>query len=127
MFGRKKKALPAGTRLMHYEGLPGFNQDMPCFMEQTAEALIFRQVDGPTGTLPLEKLTGVEVLAEYQFAAKYRGNDIITSKTNAVKWYAVLTYSEDKRLVFWTLGVKEINALRDLQKQVRNSVQDFTL
>ena len=127
MFGRKKKELPAGTRLMHYEGLPGFNQDMPCFMEQTAEALIFRQVDGPTGTLPLEKLTGVEVLAEYQFAAKYRGNDIITSKTNAVKWYAVLTYSEDKRLVFWTLGVKEINALRDLQKQVRNSVQDFTL
>lgn len=127
MFGRKKKELPAGTRLMHYEGLPGFNQDMPCFMEQTAEALIFRQVDGPTGTLPLEKLRGVEVLEERHFAAKYRGNDRITSKTNAVKWYAVLTYSEDKRLVFWTLGGKELQVLRDLQKQTRNSVQDFTL
>ena len=127
MFGRKKKELPAGTRLMHYEGLPGFSQDMPCFMEQTAEALIFRQVDGPTGTLPLEKLQGVEVLEERHFAAKYRGNDRITSKTNAVKWYAVLTYSEDKRLVFWTLGGKELQVLRDLQKQARNSVQDFTL
>ena len=127
MFGRKKKELPAGTRLMHYEGLPGFNQDTPCFMEQTAEALIFRQVEGPTGTLPLEKLTGVEVLEERHFAAKYRGNDRITSKTNAVKWYAVLTYSEDKRLVFWTLGGKELKAFYDLQKQARNSVQDFTL
>ena len=82
---------------------------------------------GCTGTLPLEKLQGVEVLEERHFAAKYRGNDRITSKTNAVKWYAVLTYSEDKRLVFWTLGGKELQVLRDLQKQARNSVQDFTL
>lgn len=41
MFGKKKEQLPAGTRLMHYEGLPGFMQDSPCFMEQTAEALLF--------------------------------------------------------------------------------------
>ena len=39
MFGKKKAPLPEGIRLMHYEGLPGFAQDAPCFMEQTAEAL----------------------------------------------------------------------------------------
>lgn len=32
MFGRKKKDLPAGARMMHYEGLRGFSQDGPCFM-----------------------------------------------------------------------------------------------
>ena len=36
MFGKKKAPLPEGIRLMHYEGLPGFAQDAPCFMEQTA-------------------------------------------------------------------------------------------
>ena len=35
MFGKKKAPLPEGIRLMHYEGLPGFAQDAPCFMEQT--------------------------------------------------------------------------------------------
>lgn len=34
MFGRKKKDLPAGARMMHYEGLRGFSQDGPCFMER---------------------------------------------------------------------------------------------
>ena len=34
MFGKKKAPLPEGIRLMHYEGLPGFAQDAPCFMEQ---------------------------------------------------------------------------------------------
>lgn len=47
MFGKKKAPLPEGIRLMHYEGLPGFAQDAPCFMEQTAEALVFRRVEGP--------------------------------------------------------------------------------
>lgn len=127
MFGRKKKDLPVGTRLMHYEGLPGFPTDGCCFMEQTAEALIFRQVEGPTATLVLDKLQSIEVLAEYQFAAKYRGNDIITSRTNAVKWYAVLIYDGSKRLAFWTLGGKELKVLRALQKQVASKAQDYTL
>lgn len=60
MFGKKKVPLPEGIRLMHYEGLPGFAQDAPCFMEQTAEALVFRRVEGPSVTLPLAKVDSID-------------------------------------------------------------------
>ena len=73
MFGKKKAPLPEGIRLMHYEGLPGFAQDAPCFMEQTAEALVFRRVEGPSVTLPLAKVDSLDIMDERNFAAKYSG------------------------------------------------------
>ena len=126
MFG-KKKNLPDGARLMHYEGLPGHQQDAPCFMEQTDAALLFHRVDGPTVTLPLEKVNGLEIMPERDFAAKYRGTGLNTSRTNAVKWYAVITYDITKRLVFWSLGGKELDALRAIQRQVARDQGDITL
>ena len=98
MFGKKKAPLPEGIRLMHYEGLPGFAQDAPCFMEQTAEALVFRRVEGPSVTLPLAKVDSLDIMDERNFAAKYRGTSPNTSRTNAVKWYAVFTYEIDQIL-----------------------------
>lgn len=79
MFGKKKAPLPEGIRLMHYEGLPGFAQDAPCFMEQTAEALVFRRVEGPSVTLPLAKVDSLDIMDERNFAAKYRGTSPNTS------------------------------------------------
>ena len=73
MFGRKKKDLPAGARMMHYEGLRGFSQDGPCFMERTEAGLVFRQTNGPAATLPLEKVTGLEMMPERNFMARYHG------------------------------------------------------
>lgn len=35
MFRKKKKEHPAVICLMHYEGLEGFAQDSPCFIEST--------------------------------------------------------------------------------------------
>ena len=84
MFGKKKAPLPEGIRLMHYEGLPGFAQDAPCFMEQTAEALVFRRVEGPSVTLPLAKVDSLDIMDERNFAAKYRSTSPNTSRTNAV-------------------------------------------
>lgn len=128
MFGMgKKKNLPEGTRLMHYEGLPGHQPDAPCFMEQTEAALLFHRVDGPTVTLPLEKVNGLEVMQERDFAARYRGTGQNTSRTNAVKWYVVITYDGIKRLVFWSLGGKELDAVRALQRQTVSTQQDITL
>lgn len=127
MFGKKKTALPEGIRLMHYDGLPGFPQDGPCFMEQTTEALHFRRVDGPTVTLPLEKVTTVDILEERHFAAKYRGTGLNTSKTNAVKWYAVIAYAPDKMVTVWFLGGPESKALWALKKQQEGAGQDITL
>ena len=68
MFGKKKAPLPECIRLMHYEGLPGFAQDAPCFMEQTAEALVFRRVEGPSVTLPLAKVDSLDIMDERNFA-----------------------------------------------------------
>lgn len=127
MFGKKKKELPEGIRLMHYEGLPGFSQDGPCFMEQTAEALIFRRVDGPEVTLPLEKVIGLDIMEERHFAAKYRGTGLNTSKTNAVKWYAVISYTPDKSVTVWFLGGKESTAMWALKKQIEGKAQSITL
>ena len=110
MFGKKKAPLPEGIRLMHYKGLPGFAQDAPCFMEQTAEALVFRRVDGPSVTLPLAKVDSLDIMDERNFAAKYRGTSPNTSRTNAVKWYAVFTYG-DKHVAVWFLGGKESKVL----------------
>ena len=103
MFGKKKAPLPEGIRLMHYEGLPGFAQDAPCFMEQTAEALVFRRVEGPSVTLPLAKVDSLDIMDERNFAAKYRGTSPNTSRTNAVKWYAVFTYG-NKHVAVWFFG-----------------------
>lgn len=129
MFGKKKAPLPEGIRLMHYEGLPGFAQDAPCFMEQTAEALVFRRVEGPSVTLPLAKVDGLDIMDERNFAAKYRGSSPNTSRTNAVKWYAVFTYG-DKHVAAWFLGGKESKALYALKKQIGttgSTGQDITL
>ena len=79
MFGRKKKDLPTGARMMHYEGLRGFSQDGPCFMERTEVGLVFRQTNGPAATLPLEKVTGLEMMPERNFMARYHGTAATTA------------------------------------------------
>ena len=84
MFGRKKKDLPAGARMMHYEGLRGFSQDGPCFMERTEAGLVFRQTNGPAATLPLEKVTGLEMMPERNFMARYHGTAATTAYGKAV-------------------------------------------
>ena len=126
MFGKKKAPLPEGIRLMHYEGLPGFAQDAPCFMEQTAEALVFRRVEGSSVTLPLAKVDSLDIMDERNFAAKYRGTSPNTSRTNAVKWYAVFTYG-DKHVAVWFLGGKESKEVYALKKQIDGTGQNITL
>lgn len=127
MFGKKKAELPSGIRLMHYKGVPGYPQDSPCFMEQIEDALLFHRVDGPTVTLPLEKVTGVDIMDERQYAARYRGTGMNTSKTNAAKWYAVLSYAPDRSIAVWFLGGKESTAMWALKKQVESRAPDITL
>ena len=130
MFGKKKKELPAGARMMHYEGLRGFNQDSPCFMERTEAGLVFRQMNGPAATLPLEKLTGLEQMPERNSMARYHGTAATTAHGAAVKWFAVFHYTAqegERMLAFWYTEPKTGNALRELAAQVGASAQDYTL
>ena len=94
--------------------------------EQTAEALVFRRVEGPSVTLPLAKVDSLDIMDERNFAAKYRGTSPNTSRTNAVKWYAVFTYG-DKHVAVWFLGGKESKELYALKKQIDSTGQDITL
>lgn len=128
LFGKKKKDLPTGVRLMHYEGLRGFQQDGPCFMEQTEAGLVFQQVNGPSATLPLEKVTGLGLIPERNFMARYHGTATTTAYGKAVKWFAVFHYTAqdgERMLAFWYIGAKESKVLRELASQI--TVQDYTI
>lgn len=130
MFGRKKKDLPVEARMMHYEGLPGFLQDGPCFMEQTEAGLVFRQANGPAATLPLEKVTGLEMMPERNFMARYHGTAATTAHGKAVKWFAVFHYAaqdEERMLAFWWVDTKTGAVIQKLAVQIRAKAQDYTL
>lgn len=130
LFGKKKKDLPAGVRMMHYEGLRGFSQDGPCFMEQTEAGLVFQQVNGPAATLPLEKVTGLEMMPERNFMARYHGTAATTAHGKAVKWFAVFHYSAqdgERMLAFWWVDTKTGAVIQKLAVQIRAKAQDYTL
>ena len=116
--------------MMHYEGLRGFAQDGPCFMERTDAGLVFQQVNGPAATLPLEKVSGLEVLPERNFMARYHGTAATTAHCNAVKWFAVFHYTAqdgERMLAFWYLEPKTGDALRELSSQIGAATRDYTL
>ena len=130
MFGRKKKDLPVEARMMHYEGLPGFLQDGPCFMEQTEAGLVFRQANGPAATLPLEKVTDLEMMPERNFMARYHGTAATTAHGKAVKWFAVFHYAAqdgERMLAFWWVDTKTGAVIQKLAVQIRAKAQDYTL
>lgn len=130
MFGRKKKDLPVEARMMHYEGLPGFPQDGPCFMEQTEAGLVFRQTNGPAATLPLEKVTGLEMMPERNFMARYHGTAATTAHGKAVKGFAVFHYAAqdgERMLAFWWVDIKTGAVIQKLAVQIRAKAQDYTL
>ena len=78
------------------------------------------------GPQPLAKVDSLDIMDERNFAAKYRGTSPNTSRTNAVKWYAVFTYG-DKHVAVWFLGGKESKELYALKKQIDSTGQDITL
>ena len=129
MFGKKKKSAPGEVNLMHYEGLPGFGQDAPCVMEITDAGIVFRS-NGPAATLPLEKVTGLEMMPERNFMARYHGTAAATAHGKAVKWFAVFHYTShegERMLAFWYVGLKAGAVIQQLAMQIRTNAQDYTL
>ena len=74
----------------------------------------------------MAKVDSLDIMDERNFAAKYRGTSPNTSRTNAVKWYAVFTYG-DKHVAVWFLGGKESKELYALKKQIDSTGQNITL
>lgn len=117
----KKK--PKGLSVMHYEGIPGFNQDAPCFINIGDDAVVFNATAGASVTLPITKIEYIDIMPEANYMLKYHNANTSSAKVG-VKWYAVITYateSESKHIVVWYMEVKTGNALYDLQSRCNRS------
>ncbi len=117
----KKK--PKGLSVIHYAGLPGFQQDMPCFMDIGEEAVVFSTTAGASVTLPLSKIECVDIMPEANYMLKYHNANTATAKVG-VKWYAAITYAAEggsKHIAVWYMEVKTGKALYALQSRCTRS------
>ena len=86
--------------------------------------------ESPAATLPLEKVTGLEMMPERNFMARYHGTAATTAYGKAVKWFAVFHYTTqegERMLALWYTEPKTGNALRELAAQIGAATQDYTL
>ena len=121
MFGKKNK--PKGLSVIHYAGLPGFQQDMPCFMDIGEEAVVFSTTAGATVALPVSKIISVDVLPEANYMLKYHNANTSTAKVG-VKWYAAITYTAEggnQHIAVWYMEVKTSKALYALQSRCNHA------
>ena len=116
MFGIKKKDFP-GLTVMYYEGLPGFNQNFPSYINHNEQGLVFFKPNSDiTATLPYFKLLNFEIMPERDYMLKYHNEAVSTSKIKADKWYIVIHYrgeSEPKRIALWGMPGSGLNALQE--------------
>ncbi len=119
LFKKKQKSF----RVIHYAGLPGFQQDMPCFMDIGDEAVVFSATAGASITLPLSKIECVDIMPEANYMLKYHNANTSTAKMG-VKWYAAITYAAEggsKHIAIWYMEVKTHKALYALQSRCARS------
>ena len=95
--------------LMHYEGLTGFKQDYPCKVFVDAANIIFIN-DTTEIRLAFNQINNIDYLPEINFMDKYHNNPVNTSKTTAIKWFSVISYTnssgEEKYIAFWSVDGK---------------------
>lgn len=115
MFGRKKKDTP--TRVVHYEGIPGFPTNAPCTIQIVNDIFVIKRVNPETTVdLPLNRISSFSSMSEANFMLKYHGQAVTTSKEKAIpKYYLVVEYDKGI-LVFWGVGQtwREFNRLQSL-------------
>lgn len=139
LFGKKKtENIPLGKQkglqvIMHYEGLPGFQQDFPCYIEPTENAMIFYNSNNNKIKLPYAQLRTIDFVREEQFMGKYHNNPVKTGKGPGQKWFYVLTYTsssgEEKYIALWCMGEMKIHKIMNtVQEKLReNPAQSITL
>lgn len=107
--------------LMHYEGLVGFKQDFPCKIIIEDTSILFKN-DNTDIRLSFNQINGVDYLPELNFMGKYHNNPVNTSKTTAVKWFSVISYTnsanEDKFIAFWSVDGKAGKLLKRVEQNI---------
>lgn len=96
--------------MMHYEGLKGFEQDMPCSLTLDDSTLTFSKVKPDLqATLQLSQIQAIEFLPEVNFLTQYHNTGIPTAKMGQ-KLYWVIKFinssGEASHIAVWDVGGK---------------------
>ena len=122
MFGKKKAS--NALRVIHYEGLPNFNQDFPCTLTNDGINLIFETQTGNKVNLPISKVNQIERMPELNFMGKYHNNALTTAKSG-VKWFTVIHYQSskgsDEYIAIWTVDFKSAKFFEEIESQLSTS------
>lgn len=119
MFGKKEK----GTSVMHFEGLPGFQQNMPCFINMDESNLLFTTKAGGSVTLPLAKIEHIDIMPELDYMQRYHNTGTTTAKVG-VKWFAAICYTGGAgpaRIGVWYVDLKASKLLYAIQERCTGS------
>lgn len=106
-----------------------FTEDEKRFLDALEAALVAAR-KSPAATLPLEKVTGLEMMPERNFMARYHGTAATTAYGKAVKWFAVFHYTTqegERMLALWYTEPKTGSVLWELAAQIGAATQDYTL
>lgn len=119
MFGKKKNTNV--LTVMHYEGLPNFNQDFPCTLTNEGNTLVFETQSGNKVNLPIDRIKQVERMPELNFMGKYHNNALTTAKSG-VKWFTVIHYqsanNSDEYIAVWTVDFKSVKFFENITKNL---------
>ena len=117
--------------LMHYEGLKGFVQDMPCSLTLDDSTLTFSKVKPDlSATLQLSQIQAIEFLPEVNFLTQYHNSGIPTAKMGQ-KFYWVIKFTnisgEASHIAVWNVGGLKDRKFMDSIKSKLTPVSNYTL
>ncbi len=124
LFKKKNKNI---IRVIHYEGLKGFNQNYPCTIEEKEHEFEIKKNNPELiVTLPKNKVVKIDSLSDNDFMQKYHN----TIGTNDKMYYLVITYSSndgsEKQIVFWGSSLEAIK-FNELKYKYNGNVENYTL
>lgn len=122
LFKKKNKII----RVMHYDGLKGFNQNYPCTIEIKDDMFEIKKIKPEMIVkLPKSKIIKIDSLRDNEFMQKYNHSNGI----NNMKHYLIITYktdNEEKQIIFWGTA-KEAIQFNKLKEQYNGNVENYIL
>ena len=127
MFGKKKEI--NSISIMHYEGLPNFQQDFPCTITLEETQLMFQSHNGNVVKLPYDRIVKVDAMPEVNFMARYHNNKAKTK--HGTVWFRIITYTsqsgEEKYIALWEVSLKVMKFFDQLEMRIRKQPTTITL
>lgn len=124
IFKKKNKNI---IKVVHYDGLRGFNQDYPCTIEEKDDSFEIKKIKPEmVVTLPKNKIVSIDSLNDNEFMQKYHN----TIGTNDKKYYLIITYNSDEnaenQIIFWGTSFEAIK-FNKLKYKYNGNIGNYTL